>query len=61
MSLEPLDIAALIEAAPQGQKLETAEKHLREYKGEDKDLIEPGLIEMAIVSDQQPSDELERD
>jgi len=59
MALDPLDIAALIEAAPQGEKLETAQKHLQEYEGEDKELIEPALIDMAIASDEQAADELE--
>ena len=45
------DIIAAINAAKQGSAVETAERLLGEYTGDDKALIEPDLIEMAVTAD----------
>ena len=42
------DIFDAIEKAPSAKKVETAEKMLDQYEGEDKDLIEPDILASAI-------------
>lgn len=41
------DIFDAIEKAPPDKKLETAEEMLRQYEGDDKELIEPDILASA--------------
>jgi len=42
------DIFNAIEKAPASKKVETAEKMLDQYQGEDKELIEPDILSSAV-------------
>lgn len=46
------EIFEAIEAAPPGDKVATAERMLAEYDGDDKDLIEPDVLETAFMAAQ---------
>jgi hypothetical protein len=47
MTIDEMTLA--INEAPQSQKIELAEKLLKTYKGEDKAIVEPWILEMAIL------------
>jgi hypothetical protein len=42
-------IIARINAAPASQKVELAENLLKEYNEDDKEIVEPWILEMAIL------------
>lgn len=45
------EIRAAIRSAPAGEAMATAERLLRDYTGEDKDLIAPSIMESAALAD----------